>query len=374
MGRIGGAAARRVLALLVLVALAAACGGGDAGEGGDAVAGGGDAATGGGDAATGGGDAATDGGDAATDGGDAATDGGDAATRGADPAGGELTTLRVGALPIVDTAPLYLGVEEGFFEEEGLTVEPQVIQGGAAAVPALVAGELDLTIGNYVSFILAASQGLDVRIVSEGSRGAPENTALLVAGDSEIVEPADVAGRTVAINTLQNISELAVKAALEEQGVAPDSYRFTELPFPDQGGALERGSIDVAFVPEPFVTLLTGSGARVLVDIWATEGLQELPLVGYAATGEYAEQNAEAIAGFVRAMDRATALARQEPERVAEVVPTYTRIPPEVAGQVVLPGFAAAPDVEEIQRNAELMTRYGLLDEPFDVGEIVVTE
>ena len=46
--------------------------------------------------------------------------------------GGELTQISVGVIPIVDVAPIYLGVQEGIFEEHGLDVELTLAQGGAA--------------------------------------------------------------------------------------------------------------------------------------------------------------------------------------------------------------------------------------------------
>ena len=45
------------------------------------------------------------------------------------------TTLKVGVIPIADVAPLYLGMKQGFFEDEQLTIEPQLAEGGAAITP-----------------------------------------------------------------------------------------------------------------------------------------------------------------------------------------------------------------------------------------------
>ena len=47
-------------------------------------------------------------------------------------AGGELTPVNVGVIPIVDVAPIYLGEKEGFFEEAGLDLELTQAQGGGA--------------------------------------------------------------------------------------------------------------------------------------------------------------------------------------------------------------------------------------------------
>jgi NitT/TauT family transport system substrate-binding protein len=52
--------------------------------------------------------------------------------------GGGPATLKVGVLPIADVAPLYLGMDEGFFKEEQLTIKPQVMQGGTEVTAAVV--------------------------------------------------------------------------------------------------------------------------------------------------------------------------------------------------------------------------------------------
>ena len=45
------------------------------------------------------------------------------------------TDVKVGVIPIVDVAPIYLGKEKGFFARRGLNVIMESGQGGAAIVP-----------------------------------------------------------------------------------------------------------------------------------------------------------------------------------------------------------------------------------------------
>ncbi|GGQ38265.1 hypothetical protein GCM10010279_54370 [Streptomyces mutabilis] len=61
---------------------------------------------------------------------------------------GGTTTLKVGLIPIVDVAPLYLGQEKGFFEERGLKLEFSGAQGGAAIVPGVVSGQFQFGFSN----------------------------------------------------------------------------------------------------------------------------------------------------------------------------------------------------------------------------------
>ena len=106
---------------------------------------------------------------------------------------GQPATIKVGTIPIVDTAPLYLGIQKGFFKQEKLTVEPKPAQGGAAIVPAVLSGSNDIGFSNVTSLIIASSKGLPVQIIAQGVQaGAGEQDAfdaLLVPKNSPITSP-----------------------------------------------------------------------------------------------------------------------------------------------------------------------------------------
>ncbi|MFW6203547.1 MAG: ABC transporter substrate-binding protein [Actinomycetota bacterium] len=286
---------------------------------------------------------------------------------------GELRTLTVGALPIVDSAVLWIAMDEGLFADAGLEIETQPIAGGAAAVPALVAGDLDISNGNHVSFILAAAEGLDIRLVNEATHGVSMTNALIAPEGSDIEGPADMGGATIALNTFANITELIVRVTLADAGLGEEDYTFTEIPFPEQGAALERGDIDVGLLPEPFVTILTNDGNKVVGDPMTTPGLEGLPLVGYAATGEFVNENPEVIEAFQGAMAEATQIAMDDPSRVADVLLENTQIPEAMVNDITLPGWGSTPEVEGYERTHELMMEYGLLEEPVDnLADLVV--
>src|SRR5215217_7604348 len=86
-------------------------------------------------------------------------------------AGGGVTTLKVGVIPIADVAPLYLGREEGFFEDEQLKIEPQLAEGGAAILPAVLSGDFQIGFSNTISLLIAGSKDLPVQIISQGVLG-----------------------------------------------------------------------------------------------------------------------------------------------------------------------------------------------------------
>ncbi|HEX6418492.1 MAG TPA: ABC transporter substrate-binding protein [Acidimicrobiales bacterium] len=302
-------------------------------------------------------------------------DGGEAdAGAGDDAAGEELTTIEVGVVPVVDVAPLYLGIEKGFFEEEGLDVQPAVAQGGAAIIPAVVQGDQEIGFSNIVSLLIGQTEDLPVQVISQGIQATddPENdtAAVAVPADSDIQDVTDLEGKTIAVNTLRNISELTVSAALEGEGVDVSTINFVEVPLPDMVGQLESGQIDAAGLVEPFITTGKAAGHRMLIyDRVATE--PELTVATYFTSDEYMESDPDVVEGFVRAMHRSLEYATENPDEARQAIGEYTEIPPDVLEDVVLPLWQTDLNVDSIELISELMVTYGITDEEADVDALI---
>jgi NitT/TauT family transport system substrate-binding protein len=287
---------------------------------------------------------------------------------------GEATTLRVGVIPIADVAPLYLGMQEGFFEEERLTIKPQLAEGGAAITPAVVSGDFQIGFSNTISLLIAASQDLPVEIISQGVlAGKTEEEAwadLLVLKDGPVKEPQDLEGKTIAVNTLKNICEVTIKASLEEEGVDVDALEFAEVPFPDMNAALEAGRVDGACVVEPFVSQGKAGAARG-IDPFYVRTAPDLTVATYFTSSQYAQENADVVDRFVRAMNRSLTYAQSHPDEVRQVLLEYTEIPPEAAEQIKLPVWR--PDLNEptIELLSDLSMKYGLIEEKPDLDELI---
>jgi NitT/TauT family transport system substrate-binding protein len=284
------------------------------------------------------------------------------------------TTLRVGVIPIADVAPLYLGMKQGFFEEQQLEIEPQLAEGGAAITPAVLSGDFQIGFSNTISLLIAASQDLPVEIISQGVlAGTTEEEAwadLLVLKDGPIKEPADLEGKTIAVNTLKNICEVTIKASLEKEGVDVDELKFAEVPFPDMNAALEAGRVDGACVVEPFVSQGKAGKARG-IDPFYVRTAPDLTVATYFTSKQYAQENADVVDRFVEAMNKSLTYAQENPDAVREVLLEYTEIPPEAAEQIKLPVWR--PDLNEptIELLSELSVKYGLIEEQPDLGELI---
>nr|AFP20554.1 ABC-type nitrate/sulfonate/bicarbonate periplasmic protein [uncultured bacterium] len=148
-------------------------------------------------------------------------------------AGGSATTaatISVGVVPVVDVAPLYLGIKQGFFAAQKLTVIPKPVQQGSVIITQVVSGAMDIGFSNNVSLIAAASRGIPLRIVAAGNQAGPGMySAIFVRAGSPIRTPQDLAGKRIAVNALANVGPLVVNAALQARGVGIHGISYVAI-------------------------------------------------------------------------------------------------------------------------------------------------
>lgn len=279
-------------------------------------------------------------------------------------------TVELGYFPLVHTATVVHAQETGLFEDEGLNVELMQTSGGAQALPSLMAGEYDITFLNYTSAILGAHQGMSLRIIAGNDIGTSDH-GIMVNEDSPLKEPADLEGKTIAVNNLQNIGTVAANAVLDGAGVDLSSVDYVELPLPDMQAALDRGDVDAIWQVEPFLASSQAAGDRILFELFSGPA-DDMPVAGWLTTQQFAEENPEAVAAFQRALEASVEDLQGNRERLVELVPTYTDVPADVVEEVEMPAWEAAPDTDQLQKISDLMTQYDLIDDEFDVEPIVV--
>jgi NitT/TauT family transport system substrate-binding protein len=294
-----------------------------------------------------------------------------------EPEGGEsqaVTRVTVGTLPIANAAPMYLGMKRGFFREEGLEIEPQVAQSGNELITTLLSGDAEFAFLGYTPVIVARSRGLPATAVVNADNGAAteaeEWQLILSSKGSSIREPADLAGKTVAVNALKGVAEVALKASLDEEGVDPNSIKLLEVPFPEMPAVLEAGRVDAIWAPEPFLTSVLAEGGQVVLAPYISLG-EFFPNGTYATTDDYIEQNGDVVERFARAMNRSTEYAADHPEAARRIIPTFTEIPREVAQKIRLPVWRTEIDRAQLEDLIEYSRTYGVIKETFPADEML---
>ncbi|HEX2314087.1 MAG TPA: ABC transporter substrate-binding protein [Thermomonospora sp.] len=296
-----------------------------------------------------------------------------AACGGSDDEGGanglEKARLTIGLLPVPDAAPLYVAIQQGLFRKEGLTVTTRIVQSGAAAVPLLKSGQLDISLSNYVAALIAQEQSggaVRWRFVADAYQGEKGAFVVLVPADSSIRNPADLRGKKIAVPSLKAIGTLATEATLRAAGLPKDAVEFVEIGFPQMAAALKAGRVDAAWVAEPFITALQREGARTVLDTMDPGGpTKNIPIAGWGVLGDFAEKHPRTVAAFQRAMAQAQRMAATDRSLVTRTLPTYVRgIDENTARVVTLGSFPTGQNAGRLQRLAGLMGNYGYLKEP----------
>lgn len=290
-----------------------------------------------------------------------------------DEAMAEPVAITIGALSISETAPLWAAVDAGIFTEHGLDVTVQPIQGGAQAMPALINGDVDFSVGQPFGALRASLQGLDVKIIANYASSYAEGddiNAVVAPAGSGIASPADLAGKRVAVNSLGAAGDLTISAAVEADGGDPSTIQFVEVAFPDAKAQLEAGNIDAAWVPEPFVSMIVGAGGSVVVYPYQAV-LPGLPTLVIQATGSTVSDDPELIEKVREAFAAAFAWAAENDDAVRQALVDNLEIPAEAAAGLPLPTFTTDLDRDLLQGLADLAVEHGFFEESPDLAQVI---
>ncbi|GAA2205251.1 ABC transporter substrate-binding protein [Nonomuraea monospora] len=273
-------------------------------------------------------------------------------------------------MPTADAAPLFVAIGKGYFEQEGLEVQPVIGTGAGALIPQLEAGTVDLAQTDYVTTILAGGHGKQVKVIAETAQAGPTSYALVVAKDSKIESLEDLKGEKVGVNNLNGAATLSVTAMLADAGLDAEDVKFVERPFPEMANAIAAGKLDAAWLAEPYLSSSAARGlVRAVPDV-VPGRFTDLPTSGWMATDEWRSNHPATLAAFRRGLAKGLRAAANRKE-VEAVLPKYTKIDAESARDVSLGAFPTALDPQRLQRVADLMQRHGYLRGSVDVRKLI---
>ena len=271
------------------------------------------------------------------------------------PRSGELTPVRVAALPIAETGALWGAIEEGIFEDHGLEIEVVPAQGGANAIPALLSGDIQFAIGQPFGPIRADAQDLGVVIVGNYANSLAEGddvNAVVALGDSGITRPADLAGKKVSVNTIGAAGDLTIRKAVQDDGGDPSTIEFVEVAFPDVPAQLEAGTMDAAWAPDPF----RGDGRRRRRKLGGRSRTRRPSPVSRVLTSittqALIDEDPDLVAAYSAAMAEALEWASGNEEAVRAAIATNLDIPEEAAAGITLPEFTWELDRRQHPRSS----------------------
>jgi NitT/TauT family transport system substrate-binding protein len=302
----------------------------------------------------------------------------------------EQTTLNVGVVPAMDSAGFFVALNEGLFTREGLKINYSPATSSETAIQQQVKGQLQVTAGNYVSYVQAvAEQHQPLEIVSEGSVMQQGAQTLFVMPSSHITQLSQLKGKLIGVNAPQNIDYLLGVSVLKENGIDPSDVKFPTakdkasaafggaIPFPDMGQDLASGELSAAIMPEPFASLAEQDfGAVPLADL--NQGAtSDFPIEGYVVTKAWAAANPNTLQRFLAALSAGQEIAdtdRSAVETAFEKLASAPdgQVPAQIAAVMSLDTYPIGIDPTRLQRVADVMYQFGLLTSNYNINKMLM--
>ncbi len=268
--------------------------------------------------------------------------------------------IRLGTSNNVGAAIVYLAQDRGYFKRAGVNVDIEPVTNGAAAASAVLSGALDVSEGNTISIALAYEKGLPLRFIAPIANYSTRRptTVLVVDRSSAIASGADLNGKTLAVNGLNNITQLAAQGWIDAHGGDSHSVHYVEMTFSEMGPALQRHAIDAAVISEPALTQAVN--ARVLGQCY--DAIADRFMVnGWFATQDWIAKHTDAVERFGRALSEAAKWANSAPAETNPILSARTGIPMALMQKMAHSTYATTFDAALIQPQIDIAARYGLL-------------
>ena len=268
-----------------------------------------------------------------------------------------VTTITVNTLPIANALPLDLGIQKGFFAAQGIEIKKNTLQSGNDIVLALANNNGDVGYIGYTPAMIGRTQGIPITVVAasetEGTSEADNWQNVVVRGSSSIRTPADLVGKTIALNALKGVAEIVVRGALDKRGVDSSQVKYTVMPFPAMPAALASGLVDAVHTPEPFMSQILAAGGRIVLAPGPELG-KYFPNGCYCAREDWVRQNPGLVTRFRTAINQSLVYANSHPDEIRALLPAAIR-------NIRLPTWSPLVDRVQLLTLAQLAKKYGAI-------------
>jgi NitT/TauT family transport system substrate-binding protein len=282
--------------------------------------------------------------------------------------------LRIGSVTAIEgSLQPWFANELGLFAKAGLNVDLQGFNSGNAAAAAILGGALDIASTTPLTLASAYVRNVPFVTIAGGYLNTPRSPVVIVVvpKNSPVRGAKDLVGKTVGLNTLRTISELALDAWLAKHNVDIASVKAIELPFAQLVPALARGAIDAALPGEPIVSAGVRAGEiRVLDDPMAAIGRRYLASLWFTTTA-FRRQNPDAVRRFAGVMYQTARWANTHNAESIPLVAKYTKFKLEDIAGMARADFAEQLRFSELQPTMDAALKFGFIPHAIRAEELV---
>ena len=242
----------------------------------------------------------------------------------------EKTKVSMALLRLTSSAPLFIAMDKGFFEEENLQVEPQWFDAAHPIAVATASSQVDVgATGITASLFNMAASGQKLAIVADKGREQKgySSSALIVTADNYangVTSLEALKGKRVGITQKGSTFHYMIGRMLETKGMNLDDVQLIPLgKLSAVMAALESKQIDAAILNEPNISKVQRAGYGKMV-------VQVGDLIPYQTSAVFYApnfvKNEDAAVRFMKAYNKAVnyyydaAIAKKDAKQLDEVV------------------------------------------------------
>lgn len=279
----------------------------------------------------------------------------------------ELQGIAIGLMPDIDSVPIIIAEEKGYFAEEGLKVDIQKFKSAMDRDAALQSGNLDGAISDMLAVAFAKAGGFDVKVTSY-----TDGTYKLIAGKGDgDVKPQDLAGKDVAVSK-NTIIEYVTDRIMASQNMPEDSINKVVIPqIPTRLEMLQSGKLAAATLPEPMGSIAIANGCRFVTD---SEEMGVNPGVMMFTAKAASDKKAE-LQAFYRAYNKAVNYLNEHPQdEYMDLVIEKNGFPDAAKAALKLPQYreAGLPAEKDVSECINWMVQKELIKQSYTYDELVL--
>lgn len=219
-------------------------------------------------------------------------------------------------------APMYVAIENGYFEEEGMELELVNGLGADKTMTAVLAGETEIGFMGSEASVYVYNEGAEDYVVNFAQLTQRAGNFLVSREKEDDFQMTDLKGKTVLGGRKGGMPQMVFEYILKKYGLDPetDLNIVTNIDFGMTAQAFAGGNGEYTVEFEPSATALEEEGSGYVV---ASLGIESgyVPYTAYSAKKSYIEENPEIIRGFVNALQKGMDYVNTHTaEEIAEVI------------------------------------------------------
>ncbi len=275
---------------------------------------------------------------------------------------------------ITATLPWAVALKQGYLNEDGLAIDGIISGGGGGtSLRNMLAGDLPFAEISTTAVVLAAKQGLDLKIIMGLSNHVGE-LAWAVKPDSPYHTLADLAGQKIAFTAPRSTTEMVVRAAIKRAGM---TGKIEALSLGGLGPALTafaQGAVASAPLNDP---AMTREPDKYRILFQAQDVFPRFTWSVGVTTKEFLAQNPAKLRALVRARRKAVEFMYAHRAETVKIYAEMFDMDPALAARI-LPKYydwghwsKGAISPQGLQAIEEGMKEVGEIDGPIDWAKLV---